>query len=219
MLAQQLLNGLAQGSMYALIAVGFALIIGTLKLVTFAHGEVFMARGLRGLHRGRHGRRQPALGLRPGHPGGRGAGGAHRVPGLPPAARRSAHLLPPGHHRPFHHSGERRPTTLGSRHQVVPGWIEHRYDHRAGPHLQRPATRRLRGNGDHDRPHLPAPGQDQGGHGNPRCRPGPRGGLRAGSRHQPHLLPYFRPGLGAGRAGGGAGRHSTTTPSIPPWAA
>ncbi len=42
MLAQQLLNGLAQGSMYALIAVGFALIIGTLKLVTFAHGEVFM---------------------------------------------------------------------------------------------------------------------------------------------------------------------------------
>ena len=43
MLAQQLLNGLAQGSMYALIAVGFALIIGTLKLVTFAHGEVFMA--------------------------------------------------------------------------------------------------------------------------------------------------------------------------------
>lgn len=42
MLEQQLLNGLAQGSMYALIAVGFALIIGTLKLVTFAHGEVFM---------------------------------------------------------------------------------------------------------------------------------------------------------------------------------
>jgi branched-chain amino acid transport system permease protein len=42
MLEQQLLNGLAQGSMYALVAVGFALIIGTLKLVTFAHGEVFM---------------------------------------------------------------------------------------------------------------------------------------------------------------------------------
>lgn len=42
MLLQQLLNGLAQGSTYALVAVGFALIFGTLRLVTFAHGEVFM---------------------------------------------------------------------------------------------------------------------------------------------------------------------------------
>lgn len=42
MFAQQLLNGLAQGSMYALVAVGMALIFGTLRLVTFAHGEVFM---------------------------------------------------------------------------------------------------------------------------------------------------------------------------------
>ncbi len=42
MLLQQLLNGLAQGSTYALVAVGFALIFGTLRLVTFAHGEIFM---------------------------------------------------------------------------------------------------------------------------------------------------------------------------------
>ena len=42
MLLEQLLNGLAQGSTYALVAVGFALIFGTLRLVTFAHGEVFM---------------------------------------------------------------------------------------------------------------------------------------------------------------------------------
>ncbi len=42
MFTQQLLNGLAQGSMYALVAVGMALIFGTLRLVTFAHGEVFM---------------------------------------------------------------------------------------------------------------------------------------------------------------------------------
>ncbi len=42
MLLQQLLNGLAQGSTYALVAVGFALIFGTLRLVSFAHGEVFM---------------------------------------------------------------------------------------------------------------------------------------------------------------------------------
>ena len=42
MFIQQVLNGLAQGSMYALAAVGMALIIGTLRVVTFAHGEVFM---------------------------------------------------------------------------------------------------------------------------------------------------------------------------------
>ena len=45
MFAQQVLNGLAQGSMYALTAVGMALIIGTLRVVTFAHGEVFMLGG------------------------------------------------------------------------------------------------------------------------------------------------------------------------------
>jgi branched-chain amino acid transport system permease protein len=42
MLLQQLLNGLAQGSTYAMVALGFALIFGTMRMVTFAHGEVFM---------------------------------------------------------------------------------------------------------------------------------------------------------------------------------
>ncbi|MDR1625382.1 MAG: branched-chain amino acid ABC transporter permease [Spirochaetia bacterium] len=42
MFLQQVFNGLAQGSTYALIAVGFALIIGTLRLVSFCHGEIFM---------------------------------------------------------------------------------------------------------------------------------------------------------------------------------
>lgn len=41
-LINQLVNGLAQGSTYALLALGFALIFGTLRLITFAHGEVFM---------------------------------------------------------------------------------------------------------------------------------------------------------------------------------
>lgn len=45
MLAQQLANGLAQGGTYALVAVGMALIIGTIRLITFAHGEVFMIGG------------------------------------------------------------------------------------------------------------------------------------------------------------------------------
>lgn len=42
MLALQLVNGLTQGSLYALIAIGFVIIFGTMNLVTFAHGEVYM---------------------------------------------------------------------------------------------------------------------------------------------------------------------------------
>ena len=42
MLLQQLINGLTQGSLYALIAIGFVIIFGTMNLVTFAHGEVYM---------------------------------------------------------------------------------------------------------------------------------------------------------------------------------
>lgn len=42
MLIPQLVNGLTQGSLYALIAIGFVIIFGTMNLVTFAHGEVYM---------------------------------------------------------------------------------------------------------------------------------------------------------------------------------
>jgi branched-chain amino acid transport system permease protein len=42
MLFVQLVNGLTQGSLYALIAIGFVIIFGTMNLVTFAHGEVYM---------------------------------------------------------------------------------------------------------------------------------------------------------------------------------
>lgn len=42
MLLQQIINGLAQGSIYSLIGIGFALIFGVLGLVHFAHGEVYM---------------------------------------------------------------------------------------------------------------------------------------------------------------------------------
>lgn len=38
----QLVNGLTQGSIYALLALGFTMIFGTLRMVTFAHGEVYM---------------------------------------------------------------------------------------------------------------------------------------------------------------------------------
>ncbi len=43
MLVPQLINGLTQGSIYAIIAIGFVIIFGTMNLVTFAHGEVYMA--------------------------------------------------------------------------------------------------------------------------------------------------------------------------------
>jgi branched-chain amino acid transport system permease protein len=41
-LMQQLINGLAAGSVYALIAVGYNLVFGLLGLINFAHGDVFM---------------------------------------------------------------------------------------------------------------------------------------------------------------------------------
>src|SRR5919109_110035 len=35
--------GVAQGSVYALIAIGYSLVYGILLMINFAHGEVFMA--------------------------------------------------------------------------------------------------------------------------------------------------------------------------------
>lgn len=48
MLLEQFINGITQGSIYALIALGFTIIFGTLRLITFAHGEVFMIGALMG---------------------------------------------------------------------------------------------------------------------------------------------------------------------------
>jgi branched-chain amino acid transport system permease protein len=39
---QQVLNGLSLGSIYALIALGYTMVYGILKLINFAHGELFM---------------------------------------------------------------------------------------------------------------------------------------------------------------------------------
>src|SRR5690554_6065405 len=35
--------GIAQGSMYALIAIGYTLVYGVLQMINFAHGEFFMS--------------------------------------------------------------------------------------------------------------------------------------------------------------------------------
>ncbi|HEY2650585.1 MAG TPA: branched-chain amino acid ABC transporter permease [Solirubrobacteraceae bacterium] len=39
---QELVNGLTTGSLYALIALGYSMVYGILKLLNFAHGDVFM---------------------------------------------------------------------------------------------------------------------------------------------------------------------------------
>lgn len=41
-LSQQLVNGLTLGSVYALIALGYSMVYGILRLLNFAHGEVYM---------------------------------------------------------------------------------------------------------------------------------------------------------------------------------
>ncbi|MDR3038903.1 MAG: branched-chain amino acid ABC transporter permease, partial [Candidatus Adiutrix sp.] len=38
---QQLTNGLAVGGIYALIALGYTMVYGVLKLINFAHGDLF----------------------------------------------------------------------------------------------------------------------------------------------------------------------------------
>ena len=40
--AQQVLNGLVIGSVYALVALGYTMVYGILGLINFAHGEVVM---------------------------------------------------------------------------------------------------------------------------------------------------------------------------------
>src|SRR5215207_4123774 len=40
---RQMIFGLAQGSIYALIALGYTLVYGILSMINFAHSEVFMA--------------------------------------------------------------------------------------------------------------------------------------------------------------------------------
>src|SRR6476619_5017045 len=57
---QQLINGLSQGSIYALIAVGYTMVYGVLQLINFAHGDVFMVGAMVSLYAAT-GRIPPAL--------------------------------------------------------------------------------------------------------------------------------------------------------------
>lgn len=42
MILQQVVNALTIGSIYALLAIGFSMVYGVLRLINFAHGDVFM---------------------------------------------------------------------------------------------------------------------------------------------------------------------------------
>ena len=39
---QQIANGLILGSFYALVALGYSMVYGIIKLLNFAHGDVYM---------------------------------------------------------------------------------------------------------------------------------------------------------------------------------
>jgi branched-chain amino acid transport system permease protein len=41
-IAEQLVNGLILGSMYAIVAIGFSMIYGIIRLINFAHGDIVM---------------------------------------------------------------------------------------------------------------------------------------------------------------------------------
>jgi branched-chain amino acid transport system permease protein len=46
---QQLINGLIVGSFYSLIALGYSMVYGIIKLLNFAHGDIYMTGGFVGL--------------------------------------------------------------------------------------------------------------------------------------------------------------------------
>ena len=45
-----LLSGISVGGQYALIAIGYTMVYGILRLINFAHGDVFMVAGLMGIY-------------------------------------------------------------------------------------------------------------------------------------------------------------------------
>src|ERR1041385_4079870 len=47
---QQLINGLALGAIYALIALGYTMVYGILRFINFAHGDVFMLGAFAGFY-------------------------------------------------------------------------------------------------------------------------------------------------------------------------
>ena len=51
-LLQHLFNGLSLGTIYALVALGYTMVYGVLKLINFAHGDVYMVGAFAGYYLG-----------------------------------------------------------------------------------------------------------------------------------------------------------------------
>src|SRR5690242_14852581 len=49
---QQLINGISLGAIYSLIALGYTMVYGVLKLINFAHGDVYMVGAFAGYYVG-----------------------------------------------------------------------------------------------------------------------------------------------------------------------
>ncbi len=49
-IVQQIVNGISLGSIYALIALGYTMVYGIVKLINFAHGDVFMIGAFTGFY-------------------------------------------------------------------------------------------------------------------------------------------------------------------------
>ena len=47
---QQLVNGLSQGAIYALIALGYTMVFGVLRFINFAHGDIYMLGAFAGFY-------------------------------------------------------------------------------------------------------------------------------------------------------------------------
>ena len=47
-ITHQLVNGIVLGSFYALVALGYTMVFGVVKLLNFAHGELYMIGGFAG---------------------------------------------------------------------------------------------------------------------------------------------------------------------------
>src|ERR1041384_5758918 len=62
---QQLVNGVSQGSAYALIALGYTMVYGVLRLINFAHSDVYMFGAFMGYFLGNAGWVQKLVGTSP----------------------------------------------------------------------------------------------------------------------------------------------------------
>ena len=49
-LLQNLINGLSQGSVYALVALGYTMVYGVLQFIDFAHSDIFMLGAFAGFY-------------------------------------------------------------------------------------------------------------------------------------------------------------------------